>query len=53
MRDFEFDLSRSLKVKSDVVIGLAIQGFLLIVNSNMGPNLASSNGAGGLPIYDY
>ncbi len=34
----DFDLSRSLKVKSDGVIGLAIYGFLLMVNSNIGPN---------------
>ena len=35
--DLDFDLSRSLKVKTDGVIGLAIYGFLLMVNSNMGP----------------
>ncbi len=29
MSDLEFDLSRSLKVKCDDVIGLAIHGFLL------------------------
>ncbi len=33
------DLSGSLKVKSDGVIELAIYGFLLMVNSNIGPNL--------------
>ena len=36
--DLDFDLSMSLKVKSDGVIGLAIYGFLLMVNSNIGPN---------------
>ncbi len=30
----------SLKVKSDDIIGLAIYGFLLMVNSNIGPNSA-------------
>ncbi len=30
----------SLKDKSDGVIGLAIYGFLLMVNSNIGPNVA-------------
>ncbi len=35
--DLEFDLSRSLKVNSDV-IELAINGFLFMVNSNIGPN---------------
>ncbi len=29
LSDLEFDLSRSLKVKCDDVIGLAIHGFLL------------------------
>ncbi len=29
LKDLEFDLSRSLKVKCDDVIGLAIHGFLL------------------------
>ncbi len=28
----------SLKIKSDDVIGLAIYGFLLMVNNNIGPN---------------
>ncbi len=40
MGDLEFDLSRSLKVKSEGAIGLPICGFLLMVNSNIGPNLA-------------
>ncbi len=30
--DLDFDLSRTLKVKSDDVIGRAIYGFLLMVN---------------------
>ncbi len=37
LSDLDFDLSRSLKVKNDGVIGLAISGFLLMDNSNMGP----------------
>ncbi len=36
----DFDLSRSLKVKCDGVIGLPIYGFLLMVNSNIWPNTA-------------
>ncbi len=40
MSDLDFDLSRSLKVKCHGVIGLAICAFLMIVNSNIGPNLA-------------
>ncbi len=36
--DLEFDLSRSLKVKCENAIGLPIYGFLLIFNSNIGPN---------------
>ncbi len=40
LSDLDFDLSRSLKVKSDGVIGLPIYGFLLMVNSNIVPNLA-------------
>ncbi len=36
--ELDCDLSRSLKVKSDDVIGLSIYGFLLMVNSNIGPN---------------
>ena len=36
--DLDFDLSRSLKVKSDDVIGLTIYSFLLMVNSNIDPN---------------
>ena len=35
-----FDLSRSLKVKSVGGIGLAIYGFLIMVNSQIGTNLA-------------
>ncbi len=40
LSDLEFDLSRSnvLKVKCDGVIGLAIYGFLLMFNSNIGHN---------------
>ncbi len=40
--DLEVDLSRPLKVICDGVIGLAIYmyGFLLMVNTNIGPNLA-------------
>ncbi len=34
MWDFEFDLSRSLKVKSNGVVGLPIYDFLLASNSN-------------------
>ena len=40
LSDFDFDLSRSLKVKCHNVIGLTIYAFLLMVNSNIGPNLA-------------
>ncbi len=36
--DLEFDLSRSLKVKSNDAIGLPIYGFLLMFNGNIGPN---------------
>ncbi len=32
--DLEFDLSRSLKVKSNGAIGLSIYDFLLVSNSN-------------------
>ncbi len=39
MSDLEFDLSRSLKVKSDV-IGLSLYAFLLMFNSNIWPNSA-------------
>ncbi len=35
-----FDLSRSLKVKCDSVIGLNIYAFLLMFNSNIYPNSA-------------
>ncbi len=38
LSDLDFDLSRSIEVKSDGVIGLAIYGFLLMVNNNIGPN---------------
>ncbi len=38
--DLDFDLSRSLKVKCRDVIGLPICGFLLMVNTNIGPNSA-------------
>ncbi len=38
--DLEFDLSRSLKVKCEGAIRLTIYGFLLMFNSNIGPNLA-------------
>ena len=40
MSDLDFDLSMSLKVKSNDVIGLATYGFLLMFNSNMGPKYA-------------
>ncbi len=36
--DFDFDLSKSLKVKCDSAIGLPIYGFLLMFNNNIGPN---------------
>ncbi len=36
--DLDFDLSRSLKVKSDDAIELPIYGFLLMCNSNIGPS---------------
>ena len=38
--DHEFDLLRSLKVKCHGVMGLPIYGFLLMFNSNIGPNKA-------------
>ncbi len=38
--DLDFDLSSSLKVKSDDVIGLPIYAFLLLFNSNIWPNSA-------------
>ncbi len=39
LSDLDFDLSRSLKVKFDhSAIGLPIYGFLLMFNSNIGPN---------------
>ncbi len=34
MCDLEFDLSRSLKVKSNGAVGLPINDFLLVSNSN-------------------
>ncbi len=40
MSDLEFDLSRSLKVKCDDVIGLSLYAFLLMFNSNIWPNSA-------------
>ncbi len=40
--DLEFDLSMSLKVICDNVIGLAIYAFLSMFNSNLWPNSASS-----------
>ncbi len=40
LSDLDFDLSRSLKVKSGDVIGLAIYGFLLMVDSNIGSDVA-------------
>ncbi len=40
MSDLGFDLSRSLKVKCDSVIGLPIYGFLLMFNSNIWPSSA-------------
>ena len=39
--DLDFDLSRSLKVRSNGAIGLAIYGFLLMINTTTGPNLAA------------
>ena len=38
--DLDFNLSMSLKVKSDDDIGLPIYGFLLMFNGNIGPNKA-------------
>ncbi len=38
--DLECDLSRSLKVKCDSVIGLPIDGFILMVTSNTAPKSA-------------
>ncbi len=38
--DLDFDLSRSIKVKCDGTIGVPIHGFLLMFNSNIGPNWA-------------
>ena len=39
--DFDLGLSRSLKVKCESAIGLLICRFLLMVNSNIGPNSAA------------
>ncbi len=39
--DLDFDLSRLLRVRSDGVNGLTIYAFLLIINSNIGPNSAA------------
>ena len=36
--DLEFDISRLLKVKCDSAIELPICDFLLMFNSNIGPN---------------
>ncbi len=40
LSDVDFDLSRSLKVKCDSVIGLPIYGFLVVSNSNIWPSSA-------------
>ena len=40
MSDLDIDLTRSLKVKCDSVIGLPIYGFLLLFNINIWPNSA-------------
>ncbi len=40
MSGLEFDLTRSLKVKCDYVIGLSLYAFLLMFNSNIWPNSA-------------
>ena len=40
LSDLEFDLSRSLKVKCDDVIGLSLYAFLLMFNSNIWPDSA-------------
>ncbi len=40
LSDLDFDLSRSLKVKSNGAVRLLIYGFLLMFNSNIGPDLA-------------
>ncbi len=34
LNDLDFDLSRSLKVKCDGIIGLPVYGFLLMFNNN-------------------
>ncbi len=38
--DHEFELSKPLKVKCEAAIGLLIYAFLLMFNSNIGPNCA-------------
>ncbi len=38
--DLDFDLSRSLNVKCDGIIRFPLYGFLLMVNSYIGPNAA-------------
>ena len=38
LSDLGFHLSRSLKVKCNTAIGLPIYGFLLMFNSDIGPN---------------
>ena len=40
LSDLDIDLSMSLKVKCDIVIGLPIYGFLLVFNSKIWPNSA-------------
>ena len=40
LSDLDFGLSKSLEIKSDNVAGLPICSFLLMVNSNKGPNSA-------------
>ncbi len=38
MSDPEFDLSKLLTIKCDSAIALLIYGFLLMFNTNIGPN---------------
>ena len=38
MGDLEFNLSRSFRVKFDSAIALPVYGFLLMFNTNIGPN---------------
>ncbi len=40
LSDLEFDLSRSLRIRCDSIIGLHIYGFLSMFNSNLWPNSA-------------